>query len=227
MGPSGSLSSIIDKYYDNSLENMGNADSFVWYGPAWASAAMAPSRGFKTWITEGGIRCPCLVRFPGLFTESETGEQGKEKVSGSGQTNSFATVMDIFPTVLELAGIELPHGRFRGRDIVPVRGSSWVSHLSGQTGSFHDEDKREGYITGWELFGLRAIRQGPWKALFMAPPRGKDRWELYNLDRDPGELDDCAETEPEILQRLIEHWEVYYAETGMFDPEQEFPYTKC
>ncbi|KAK1141310.1 hypothetical protein N8T08_009217 [Aspergillus melleus] len=34
MGPSGSLSSIIGKYYDNSLENMVNADSFVWYGPA-------------------------------------------------------------------------------------------------------------------------------------------------------------------------------------------------
>ncbi|OBT39286.1 hypothetical protein VE00_10600 [Pseudogymnoascus sp. WSF 3629] len=38
------MGSIITKYYDNALT--------------------APSRGFKCWITEGGIRCPCLVRYP-------------------------------------------------------------------------------------------------------------------------------------------------------------------
>ncbi|PLB52019.1 putative arylsulfatase [Aspergillus steynii IBT 23096] len=222
MGPSGTLASIIDKYYDNSLPNMGNADSFVWYGPGWASAAMAPSRGFKTWITEGGIRCPCVVRHPPLFGTKSGSEAGVGK-----QTNSFATVMDIFPTMLELAGVNLPGASFRGREVVPVRGSSWVPHLSGEKADFHEGEEGEGYITGWELFGLRAIRQGAWKALYMAPPRGKDRWELYNVERDPGELEDCTETEPEILQRLIEHWEVYYAETGMFDPGQEFPITKC
>ncbi|KNG88336.1 putative arylsulfatase [Aspergillus nomiae NRRL 13137] len=211
MGPSGNVKAIIDKYYDNSLENIGNPDSFVWYGPAWASAAMAPSRGFKTWITEGGIRCPCVVRFPPLGVSN-------------GQTDSFATVMDIFPTILDLAGVPLPGEQFRGREVVPVRGSSWVPHLAGRTAEFHED--QGGYITGWELFGRRAIRQGPWKALYMTAPRGKDRWELYHLEEDPGEVDDRADSEPEILQRLIEHWEVYYAETGMIDPAQEFPYTK-
>ncbi|BAE61434.1 unnamed protein product [Aspergillus oryzae RIB40] len=211
MGPSGNMKTIIDKYYDNSLENIGNPDSFVWHGPAWASAAMAPSRGFKTWITEGGIRCPCVVRYPPLGVSN-------------GQTDSFATVMDVFPTVLELAGVSLPGEQFRGREVVPVRGSSWVPHLAGRTAEFHEDE--EGYITGWELFGRRAIRQGSWKALYMTAPLGKDRWELYNLDEDPGEVVDRADSEPEILQRLIEHWEVYYAETGMVDPAQELPHTK-
>ncbi|KAG7140571.1 Arylsulfatase like protein [Verticillium longisporum] len=67
---------------------------------------------------------------------------------------------------------------------------------------------------------------GPWKALYMTAPRGKDRWELYNLKNDPGEVHDLASTEPDILARLIEHWEVYYAETGMFDPGVEFKITK-
>lgn len=210
MGDSGSISQIIDKYYNNSIENMGMSDSYIWYGPDWACASMAPSRGFKTWITEGGIRCPCLVRYPSFAK------------SGS-HTNSFATVMDILPTVLDLAGVNHPGSKFRGRDVVPVRGSSWVQHLSQKTASFHDEELE---ITGWELFGCRAIRQGSWKAIFMAPPRGKDRWELYNLEKDPGEIDDLAESEPEMLKKLVAHWEVYYAETGMFDPGHEFEYCK-
>ncbi|KAF9879041.1 Arylsulfatase [Colletotrichum karsti] len=212
MGSVGSVNAIIDKYYNNSIDNIGMGDSFVWYGSEWACASMAPSRGFKTWITEGGIRCPCLIRYPPLGAAA----------AGS-HTDSFATVMDVLPTILELAGVPSPGTEFRGREVLPVRGESWVPHLTAKSAGFHDE---EHHITGWELFGLRAIRQGPWKALYMTAPRGKDRWELYNLDKDPGEIHDLADSEPEILQKLVEHWEVYYAETGMFDPGHEFPYVK-
>ncbi|RGP58521.1 arylsulfatase [Fusarium sporotrichioides] len=37
----------VHKYYDNSLENIGRRDSFVWYGTRWAQAATAPSRLYK------------------------------------------------------------------------------------------------------------------------------------------------------------------------------------
>ena len=43
---------------------------------------------------------------------------------------------------------------------------------------------------------------------------------------DPAELNDLAEKEPEKMQELIEHWEEYYAQTGMFDPGHEFVYVK-
>lgn len=45
MGSETSAADIINTYYDNSLNNIGEQDSFVWYGPRWASAATAPSRG--------------------------------------------------------------------------------------------------------------------------------------------------------------------------------------
>lgn len=211
MGGETTVNAIINKYYNNSLENMGAGDSYIWYGPEWACAAMAPSRGFKTYITEGGIRCPCVVRYPPFMRDSNF------------QTNSFATVMDILPTILELAGVQHPGKQFRGREVVGLRGSSWVPHLSGATPSFHDEEKQ---ITGWELFGLRAIRQGKWKAVYMTAPRGKDRWELFDLESDMGEMHDQADQQPEILKQLIEHWETYYAETGMFDPGHDFPMVK-
>ena len=48
------------------------------------------------------------------------------------------------------------------------------------------------------------IREGYWKALYMNAPRGKDRWELYDLKNDPGELKDLAEEKPDILERLAD-----------------------
>lgn len=42
-----SLMRVVEKYYNNDLENIGKPDSFVWYGPRWAQAATAPSRLYK------------------------------------------------------------------------------------------------------------------------------------------------------------------------------------
>ena len=48
------LMAIVGKYYNNSLDNIGNHDSFVWYGPRWAQAATAPSKLYKFYSTQGG-----------------------------------------------------------------------------------------------------------------------------------------------------------------------------
>ncbi|RVX75076.1 hypothetical protein B0A52_01353 [Exophiala mesophila] len=226
MGGASKISSIIDKYFDNSLDNIGNADSYVWYGPAWATASMAPSRGFKTWITEGGIRCPCIVRYPPAFGNSTNNQAYQTAIVNGGahppqtgvHTDSFATVMDIFPTILALADVPIPDPvkPFRGRNIVPIRGTSWLPHLANKTAQFHPSPEE---ITGWELFNSRAIRQGPYKALWMAAPRGKDRWELYDVEKDPGEGVDLAEDEAHrgVLERLVACWERYVSETGLVD----------
>ncbi|KAI0473829.1 putative arylsulfatase, partial [Xylariaceae sp. FL0804] len=118
------LGDIIAQFYDNSLANIGAANSFVFYGPRWASAATAPSRGFKGWTTEGGIRCPCLVRYPPLMTRGHHGRTTAAQV-----THEFTTVMDILPTVLELAGVPHPGATFRGRSVAAPRGRSWAAHL--------------------------------------------------------------------------------------------------
>lgn len=106
----GPLLEHLDKYYDNSLDNIGNANSFVWYGPRWAQASTAPSRLYKAYPTEGGVRVPCVARYPGFK---------------NGQTvDAFATVMDIAPTILEMAGLSHPAPEWLGREVVPMRGAS-------------------------------------------------------------------------------------------------------
>ena len=200
------LVKVVKEYYNNALENIGNADSFVWYGPRWACAATAPSRGFKAMTTEGGIRCPCIVRYPGLA------------LSRGRVTQEFTTVMDVLPTVLELAGVPHPGAAFRGREVVAPRGRSWVAHLDGRAANVHEDGALD--VTGWELFGRRAIRRGNWKAVFEPAP-GAEEWELYDLSTDLGEVRNLAEQEPKILEGLLVEWEKYFAETGMYDPGVE------
>ncbi|KIX05524.1 uncharacterized protein Z518_06396 [Rhinocladiella mackenziei CBS 650.93] len=206
------LSDVIKKYYDNSLDNMGNHNSFVWYGPQWASAATAPCRAAKSYTTEGGIRCPCIVRYPPGVQEQRKG----------GIDNTFTTVMDLLPTMLDLAGIKHPAPAFRGREVAPLRGKTWVPLLSAATNNSVSIYSSERDIVGWEQLGIAAVRLGHWKALFLPPPRGPGKWELYDLSKDLGEVNDLSEKMPEKLAEMIGHYETYFQETGMFDAYEMF-----
>lgn len=199
------LSDVIKKYYDNSLENMGNHNSFVWYGPQWASAATAPSRGAKSYSTEGGIRCPCIVRYPPGINSP-----------GGTISHNFTTVMDILPTILDLANIAPPGNLFRGREVASIRGKSWRRLLAANNGDVDIYDS-ENDIVGWEQLGIAAVRVGNWKALFLPPPRGPGRWELYDLSKDQGEVNDLAESHPTKLAEMVAHYETYFQESGLFD----------
>ena len=191
---------FIGKHYDNSLDNLGRANSYLWYGPRWAQAATAPSRQFKLFTSQGGIRVPAFITWPGLQLQGAI-------------SHEFSTVMDIVPTLLELAGAEHPGTSYQGREVLPLRGRSLLPYLQGQEAQPHSQDE----TTGWELFRARAIRQGDWKALYIPKPDGPGRWQLYHLKRDPGEIHDLAAAEPERLSKLVEHWQRYVDETGVLD----------
>jgi arylsulfatase A-like enzyme len=192
------LMEFIAAHYDNSLDNIGRPNSYVWYGPRWAQAATAPSRLYKTHTAEGGIRVVSFITGPGL-------ERGGE-ISGA-----FTTAMDITPTLLEMAGVAHPGERWNGKPIKPMRGRSMAAYLRGETQAVHDDS----LATGWELFGRCAIRRGDWKALLLPPPDGPGHWQLYNLAIDPGETDDLGEAEPERLAGLVRDWDAYVEETGV------------
>ena len=203
---SGQLMDHLEKYYDNSLENIGKKNSFVWYGPRWAQAATAPSRLYKAYTTEGGVRVPCVIRYPPIHAD---------KAGSIHET--FGTVMDIAPTVLALAGIIHPTPTFRDRQIVPMRGKDMTSWLKGEAAEIHSSDE----AFGWELCGRAAIRKNNWKADFIPFPKGTSAWQLYDLFKDPGETEDLAEQHPEILEELLTHWEQYCEETGVVPLQPE------
>ena len=110
----GPLLEHIRKCYNNDFENIGAGDSFVWYGPRWAQAATAPSRMYKLYTTEGGVRVPCISRYPKFQPAIK---------------DAFTTVMDIAPTLLEMAGVQHPAPTYQGREVVEMHGKSMLSWL--------------------------------------------------------------------------------------------------
>src|ERR1700742_1085401 len=69
----GAIAAEIEKNWDNSLDNAGAANSFIWYGPRWAQAATAPSRLHKAFTSEGGIRVVGFVTWPGFERQQQIG----------------------------------------------------------------------------------------------------------------------------------------------------------
>jgi arylsulfatase len=189
-------------------ESLGGRDSRVSYGAHWAQAATAPYRLYKSNATEGGLRTPAIIRYPGFARQ--------------GIGRSFLTVMDIAPTVLQLAGVEAPGKHYRGRSIEPMSGRSLVPWLDNKADGIHAAS----HATGWELFGQRALRQGDWKITYASSPNGSGHWELYDLAKDPGERYDLSARHPARLKSMVAEWDRYAAANDIILHEQVIsPYT--
>lgn len=188
----------MNNFAENNHNSLGRKGTYSEYGPAWAQVSMAPFRIYKGWVAEGGIRSPLIVSGPG--------------VKGAGKLNKKAVlhVTDIAPTILELAGIKHP-STYKGRKIKPMQGKSWVAMLNGTTQSPRSSKD----WLGWELFGNRAIRQGDWKISWIYQPLGTEKWQLFNLARDPGEQNDLSNKHPKKRKQLIALWGEYVKTNGV------------
>lgn len=52
--------------------------------------------------------------------------------------------------------------------------------------------------------------------MFTVPkPKGPEKWQLYNLAKDPGEIHDLADQEPERMEKMTKLWDQYVLETGV------------
>jgi arylsulfatase len=202
---------------DNSLENMGNADSYLMLGPAWARIAATPFRMFKGFTSEGGVRVPAFFNYPAGFDAGRT-------------VHSVATVRDILPTLLEIAGVPLPGPQFEGRAVEAVQGRSLLPWLDGHEEPVHAEDA----FFGWEIFGKRALRQGRWKIVWETTDATwwdsdalgikREAWQLYDLETQPSEQFDLASQYPQRLEEMIRLWERYAEENGVIIPDSQRGY---
>jgi arylsulfatase A-like enzyme len=160
-------------------------------GPAGGRAA-PPFRGSKGSNFEGGVREPCMMRWP-------------RKIPAGTACNQIAGNIDILPTFAKLVGVEPSKDRILdGRDITPLM-------FKANAGPARDTHL---YIGG---NNAAAIRQGDWKLFLKGdaadkkdkkaagktkPPKGGPVPSLYNLATDPGETQDVAAANPEIVARL-------------------------
>jgi arylsulfatase A-like enzyme len=162
----------------------GGENSYESYGRGWANLGSTPFRLYKTWLHEGGIAAPLIVRWP-------AGVKSKNAVR-----RDVTHVMDILPTMLDLAGGRYPD-QWNGKETTPLEGRSLAPVLTGKA-------KLAPRTLYWENFGHRAVRSGDWK--LVAKHR---RWELYNLKTDRSEMRDVAGTFPDKVRELAgqyDHW---------------------
>ncbi len=143
-----------------------------------------PFRGRKRSLYEGGIRTPYIVRWPGHVPAN--------RVDGT----SVLAAVDFLPSVCRLTGVEVPEGHaLDGEDVSDIlTGASrprrtplmweWRFHVFGEP--FHRSP-------------MLAIREGDWK-LLMNPDRS--RVELYDMPRDPTQMSNLAQAQPQITERL-------------------------
>ena len=198
--------------YDNRIENIGRANSMVWYGPGWGQAGTAPSFLYKIFTAQGGTRVPLIVSGPHV----------KRGVIGTEVTH----VTDVAATILDLASVPADAKSVAGRPTVAVQGVSWVPILNGTQRSVRGPTD----VIGGELFGGRSLIQGDYKALYLSDlaknvgtqvPVG--RWLLFNIAQDPGEVNDLAAKEPQRLQSMVERWDDYARSNGVILPQPGSP----
>ncbi len=162
----------------------GSWRSFFCLGPGWAGACNAPFRRHKVWVHEGGISTPLIVHWPaGLPARGEL-------------RHDVGHVIDLVPTVIELAGGQLPDSSGE-QIVVPRPGRSIVPAFA-----------RDGAIGQRLLYfhheGNRALRIGDWK--LVSAREDQDAWELFDLSHDRCEAHNLAGQHPDRVRAMEARW---------------------
>ncbi len=149
------------------------------------AGSAGPFRDGKVTTWEGGVREPCLAWWPGT-------------VPAGVASPAFGTMMDLFPTLVNLAGLEMPRDRvFDGEDLAPVL--------------FRNGAGREPLFFYYSDENVQAVRKGRWK-LHVAvmnrkgsPPPGEgDPPLLFDVQQDISERRNLARSRPEVVKELQE-----------------------
>jgi arylsulfatase len=161
----------------------GSAASYLCLGPGFSSAGNTPHRRHKTWVHEGGISSPLIAHWPkGITAKNEL-------------RHTPAHLIDIVPTVLDLAAITKPT-EWQGQPIPAAPGKSLVPALA--------KDETIARDSLWWLHeGNRAVRVGDWKLVAAKD----DPWELYDLKTDRAEQHNLAAKQPDKVKELAQVWQ--------------------
>ncbi|VGO19740.1 Arylsulfatase [Pontiella sulfatireligans] len=139
-------------------------------------------KGEKRSLFAGGIRVPFVVRWPGVVPAGKT------------DTTSVVTAVDLLPTFLEAAGVELPEGyipdgqsalaAFKGEKFERTKPIFW---------EWRGGDSQE-YT--WPSLG---VHDGKWKLLVN---KATQKMELYDLESDWAETKDVSADFPEVVKKM-------------------------
>ena len=181
--------------YSLELDTLGEKGTYGYIGPEFASAAASPHALFKFYTGEGGVRVPAIFSGAAIPQAEPIAQPG--------------FVIDIAPTLLDIAGIanQSPAG------IEPIRGRSLYPLITRAEASVREPDE----IVAFETAGNVALFMGDYKLSRNRPRYGDNQWKLFNIAIDPGETQDLSASQPELFQRMRQHYQSWADEVGALE----------
>ncbi|MUH35523.1 arylsulfatase [Zobellia amurskyensis] len=183
---------------ENPINKPGARSSQAKLGVEWANASNTPYRKFKRYMYNGGQLTPLIARWP-------KGIESKGDI-----TFELGHLVDIMPTIAELAKIEYPAGSswevvpeknlLTNWDIQPLSGKSLLPIFNGQKAV--KRDYFLGYFQGARMIIRDSLKlvsdgsDGTIQHLYDYP------WELYNLNNDATEINNLAWQFPDLIDSL-------------------------
>ena len=166
----------------------GPVESYRTVSVEWANASNTPYRKFKSTDYEGGIRTSFIAHWPAVIKPGQT-------------TDQFGHLVDISATMRDITGAKYPKTIMGKQTKEPV-GKSLLPIFQGR--------QREGHeVVYWRFGRANAIRIGDIKAV-----RAKDGWDLFDLKKDPTEMNNLNKTMPEKAKEMGAMWDAWKAETA-------------
>ena len=208
-----SLGRLVNKLQDLGLDKNTLLIFFSDNGGHGGVTSNAPLRGSKGMMYEGGIRVPMIAWWP---ENIKAGTQCDEPVIG----------IDFYPTFLDAASIKVADMKPDGKSLLPLfledneaftrDALYWhfPAYLEGYKTIRHPENLVDGI---WRATPSAAIRAGDWKLIEYFDD---GRYQLFNLENDPGEQIDLAETHPEKAMELLNKMEDWRQHTMAKMPEK-------
>ena len=191
------------------LDDLGGPEAFNHYPVGWAHAMNTPYQWTKQVASHfGGTRNATAICWPkGIEARGEIRQQ-------------FHHVIDIVPTILEVAGLPEPY-MVNGIAQKPIEGVSMAY-------TFDDAEAEERHVTQYfEMFGNRGIYHEGWTAVtkhrtpwvtgqIQLPKFSEDEWELYNTNEDWSQANDLSKEMPDKLRELQELFLIEAAKYNVF-----------
>jgi len=148
-----------------------------------------PLRAGKSFLYEGGLRVPCIVRWPG-------------KIKPGAICDEPIITHDFYPTLMEVAGVKANKKQIiDGANLVPL--FQGATHLKRDTLFWHYPMAKPHFLGG---VSASAIRAGDFKLIEFP---SENRVELYDLQKDLAEQHDLADAQPKKtkeLQKKLHDW---------------------
>lgn len=167
-------------------------------------------RGKKSEPNEGGVRTPLWIHWPAQL-------KGGTVVKGTP-----AAHIDLAPTLLDACGVVAKGVAFDGRSLLPqLKDPSLVPPERSLVLQFHRGDNLIRYHNCM-------LRNGKWKMVNPSGTtnrgfKGAPAWELYNLDKDPGEKNDLAASNTEVLKQLVADYDRWFGSVSEERADQPGP----